>query len=125
MDSTSVTGVSLKKTGAEYKFSLTQEHHSMEGRPIVREATLEEYRKEPEFAEKQGAAHELFSLYKEQDYSQGNQWGMAIDLNACIGCNACLMACQAENNIPVVGKEQVAQRPRDALDPPRPLLRRR
>ncbi len=104
-----VTGVNVKKTGARYKFSLTQDHHSMEGRPIVREATLEEFRKEPAFAEKQGPETHLFSLYKEQDYSQGNQWGMAIDLNACIGCNACLVACQAENNIPIVGKEQVGK----------------
>jgi molybdopterin-containing oxidoreductase family iron-sulfur binding subunit len=52
---------------------------------------------------------ELFSLFEEHDYSKGNQWGMAVDLNACIGCNACLIACQSENNIPVVGKEQVGK----------------
>jgi ferredoxin len=101
-----LTGVNLRKTGRRYEFSLTEQHWSMEGRPIVREATLEEYRQEPGFARKE-APQELFSLYKEPSYENGNQWGMAIDLNACIGCNACVLACQAENNIPIVGKDQV------------------
>ncbi len=78
----------------------------MEGRPIVREATLAEYKKDPRFA-RQEVEHE--QLYPAWPYDQGNQWGMAIDLNKCIGCNACVVACQAENNIPVVGKEQVAR----------------
>ena len=78
-------------------------------RPIVREASLEEYRKEPGFAEEMVEHPPLRSLYGEYDYSRGQQWGMAIDLNACTGCNACMVACQAENNIPIVGKDQVAR----------------
>ena len=101
-----LTDVNLRKTGRRYELSMTEQHWSMEGRPIVREATLEEYRQEPGFARKE-APQELFSLYKEPSYENGNQWGMAIDLNACIGCNACVLACQAENNIPIVGQDQV------------------
>ncbi len=101
------SGVEVKKTSGRYSFSLTQEHHSMEGRPIVKEATLKEFREDPHFAHK--THHELFSLYPEHAYDKGNQWGMVVDLNACIGCNACLLACQAENNIPIVGKKEVAR----------------
>ncbi|MCX6624422.1 MAG: 4Fe-4S dicluster domain-containing protein [Acidobacteria bacterium] len=101
------TSIRVTKTGGRHVIAQTQEHHSMEGRPLVREATLEEYRKEPDFAEKASEVPALFSLWDEHKYDQGNQWGMVIDLNACTGCNACLVACQAENNIPIVGKEQV------------------
>jgi molybdopterin-containing oxidoreductase family iron-sulfur binding subunit len=78
----------------------------MEGRRIVRTATLEEYAARPGFAQDHHEG-ELPSLYPPVQYP-GQAWGMAIDLNSCIGCNACVVACQAENNIPVVGKEQVA-----------------
>jgi molybdopterin-containing oxidoreductase family iron-sulfur binding subunit len=103
-------GARVSATGARATLASTQMHHSMEGRPLVRSATLEEYRREPAFARGaryEGAAHEgPASLYPEHEYD-GYAWGMTIDLNACMGCNACTIACQAENNIPIVGKEQV------------------
>jgi MoCo/4Fe-4S cofactor protein with predicted Tat translocation signal len=105
------TGVQIRKTGATYKLASTQGMQSMDTpdgghRPLVRETTLEEYRKEPNFAKEEETPYEL-SLYKpypykEEDYS----WGMTIDLNSCVGCNNCMIACQSENNIAVVGKEQ-------------------
>jgi molybdopterin-containing oxidoreductase family iron-sulfur binding subunit len=80
----------------------------MEGRPVVREATLEEFRKEPHFAAEMVEVPEVKPLYTSPfEHDTGHQWGMAIDLNACVGCNACTVACQSENNIPVVGKAQV------------------
>ena len=97
----------------------------MEGRAPVRVATLEQYTHDPAVIQHQ--VHSLpktLTLYPDHPYN-GYKWGMAIDLSSCTGCGACTMACGAENNIPVVGKEQVAARTRDALDPRRPLLRRR
>ena len=99
--------VDLKKTGGTYQIVTTQEHHRMEGRPIVREATSEEYRKEPGAIKEMAESPKGLTMFPFYDYSKGNQWGMSIDLNACIGCNACVVACQSENNIPVVGKDQV------------------
>ncbi len=103
----------IRKTGETYKLATTQGYQTMETpdgghRPLVRETTLEEYRKEPEVREGRRArarTHSLQALsdYKEEAYS----WGMAIDLNSCVGCNNCIVACQSENNIAVVGKEQV------------------
>jgi MoCo/4Fe-4S cofactor protein with predicted Tat translocation signal len=107
------TGLDIRKTGDTYTLATTQLHHYLEGRDLVRSGSLEEYRSNPGFAHEQ--AHEPpegMSLYPEYDYSQGYRWGMAIDLSACVGCNACVVACQAENNIPVVGKEEV-QRSRE------------
>jgi len=101
------TGLKLTRLGRTYKLANTQHHGSMEGRPIVREATLEHYREEPEFAKEMVEHPPLQNPWKEHKYDTGYQWGMTIDLNACTGCNACTIACQSENNIPVVGKEQV------------------
>ena len=99
-------GVAVSAAGGSHDMAVTQEHHSMEGRNLIRMASVEEYRKEPDFATAEEKGHKVFSLYPGYEY-KGYSWGMAIDLSACTGCNACMIACQAENNIPVVGKDQV------------------
>ena len=81
----------------------------MEERPIVREANIEEYREHPNFAPEMVEHPPLESLWTEHSYEDGYQWGMAIDLNTCTGCSACTIACQSENNIPIVGKDQVSR----------------
>ena len=103
--------IGISKSGKKATLAQTQTHHTMEGRDIVRETTLAEY------AVKQNAgneAHEEFekthqTLYPEHKYDNFH-WGLGIDLNSCIGCGACTIACQAENNVAVVGKEQVTKR---------------
>jgi MoCo/4Fe-4S cofactor protein with predicted Tat translocation signal len=105
-------GLKITKAGGTYKLASTQGYQTMDTpngatRPLVRETTLEEYRKEPNFAKEDEPPKEL-TLYKPYPYEQEPYaWGMAIDLNACVGCNNCIVACQSENNIAVVGKEQV------------------
>jgi Fe-S-cluster-containing dehydrogenase component len=102
-------GIEIAKTGRTYKLVTTQQHQSMEGRAIVRAGTLEEYEKNPKFAkemvEAPGPEDSMYRPYPPDVYA----WSMAIDLNACTGCNACVVACQAENNIPVVGKVEVSR----------------
>ncbi|MBK6346722.1 MAG: Fe-S-cluster-containing hydrogenase [Bacteroidales bacterium] len=98
----------VEKSGNDYLLATTQMHGSMEGRPIVRETVLGSYLESPDAGNEIHAEHEKkhVTLYKETEY-KGHHWAMAIDLNACTGCSACVIACQAENNIPVVGKEEV------------------
>jgi molybdopterin-containing oxidoreductase family iron-sulfur binding subunit len=112
---------SIEKTGKTYQLVTTQHHHIMgkEGeereeesvaalqRKLVRGATLEEFRKDPTLGREEGEENGP-SIYPPYPYT-GNAWGMSIDLNSCIGCNACVVACQSENNIPVVGKDQVSR----------------
>lgn len=114
------TGYNVTKTGGTYPLAQQQEYQYQEEphlvefqapavRPILREGTLDQYKKEPHFATEMVEHPPLRSLYGDYDYSKGQQWAMAIDMNSCIGCNACMVACVAENNIGVVGKEQVAR----------------
>jgi len=95
-------------TGSTYELAATQSHHSMEGRALVRETTLEEYLENPAAGNEMHKEIEDLhtTLYSEHEY-KGHHWGMAIDLNSCIGCNACVVACSAENNVPVVGRNEV------------------
>ncbi|HSG98955.1 MAG TPA: 4Fe-4S dicluster domain-containing protein, partial [candidate division Zixibacteria bacterium] len=105
-----LTGATVARTGRRYTLANTQDHGSMEGRPIVREGDVAEYRANPAFVfEMDVETPPLNSLWPEHTYDTGYQWGMAIDLNACTGCNACAIACVSENNIPIVGKEQVGK----------------
>ena len=100
-------GLEIAKAGGKYVLARTQEHHLMEGRAPVRAGTLEEYRRDPTFVAEMGERPpRSLSIVPEWEYN-GYKWGMAIDLSSCTGCATCTIACVAENNIPVVGKDEV------------------
>jgi molybdopterin-containing oxidoreductase family iron-sulfur binding subunit len=101
-------GAHVAKAAEEpYFFARTQGSDSAEGRPIALETTLADYRQRPNFAELDSPPPRALPLWSQRDYSKGHQWGMSVDLNACTGCSACVVACMAENNVPVVGKREV------------------
>ncbi len=100
-------GVQLSKTGESYELASTQDHWSLEGRNLIRVATEAQFAEDPQFARKM--EHQPITgltMYGDFKY-EGYAWGMAIDQSVCTGCNSCVVACQAENNVPVVGKSQV------------------
>src|ERR1019366_7826905 len=125
------TGATIAVTEERMFLADSQWHWSMEGRDLVREGNLAEYQENPGFVKEVGLEAESppavldpgfaerdpaerataiprgNSLYRTPSFDGVHQWGMSIDLNTCIGCNACVIACQAENNVPIVGKEQV------------------
>jgi MoCo/4Fe-4S cofactor protein with predicted Tat translocation signal len=101
------SGCEITLTGDRESLACTQYHHMMEGRHLVRAVTRDEYLHDPKSVrEGDETPARTITLYPEFPYT-GYKWGMAIDINACIGCNACVVGCQAENNIPVIGKDQV------------------
>lgn len=100
-----------QKTGSGHQFARTQMHFSMEGRAIVRESTLDKYRQDPAAGNELRAYHKKheLTLYPKTHYD-GHHWALMVDLNACTGCSTCVIACQSENNVPVVGKDEVRRR---------------
>ncbi|MFN1835316.1 TAT-variant-translocated molybdopterin oxidoreductase [Balneola sp. MJW-20] len=117
------SNATVSTTGETYEIACVQDHHSLEGRDMYRMATMDEYKNNPAFAsfaavhgygvpgmeEAEAKGEDVpISLFDEQTFPDYEpQWGMAIDLNSCFGCGVCVIACQSENNIPVIGKKEV------------------
>jgi molybdopterin-containing oxidoreductase family iron-sulfur binding subunit len=102
--------VTTEKTGSRHELAQTQTHHSFEGRNIIREATFQEFVKNPAAGSgNHGEKHKTYDMWDTFE-RPGHNWVMAIDLNACTGCGSCIVACNVENNIPVVGRDEVRKR---------------
>lgn len=114
-----IDDVQVKGLGLQYTLASTQDHHAIDelglkeisqrSEQLIREGSKEAYEEHPDFAKHIGPHTPDVELWNELTHDDNRAWGMAIDLNKCIGCNACSVACQAENNVPVVGKDQVAR----------------
>jgi molybdopterin-containing oxidoreductase family iron-sulfur binding subunit len=102
------TGASVRKLGEKFQLAAVQHHFAMEGRRPVHAGTLDEFKQDPYFSQKQSELPPKgLTIFPDTWKYEGYAWGMAIDLTACVGCSSCVVACQSENNIAVVGKEQV------------------
>lgn len=109
-DAPNFGAATVQRKHGSYQLVTTQTHHSIEGREIVRGATLTEYIHDPKFAyRKEDWPEKTETLYNTPEWNEEVGWGMTIDLNTCTGCNACIIACQSENNISTVGKDQVSR----------------
>ncbi|GAA4783602.1 TAT-variant-translocated molybdopterin oxidoreductase [Olivibacter ginsenosidimutans] len=103
------TTAKLDKVADTYELAQTQTHHTIEGRNIIRETTFKDYLKDPSHGSGKDKKHEGYDLWNKYE-SPGHKWVMAVDLNACTGCGSCIVACNIENNIPVVGRDEVRRR---------------
>jgi MoCo/4Fe-4S cofactor protein with predicted Tat translocation signal len=108
-----ISGVEIEKLSGSYELAMTQTHHTIEGRDLLREATETEYKNNNAAGNDMPRPH-LYTIWEKHDYKKeghpGHYWALAIDLNACTGCGACVVACSIENNVPVVGREEVRRR---------------
>jgi molybdopterin-containing oxidoreductase family iron-sulfur binding subunit len=100
----------VRKSSGRRPLVRVQDTLSPHGREIVLDGTLAEYRKDPDFVRRRRPPADAANLYEPYDYSRGPKWAMSIDLGACTGCGACVLACQAENNVPPVGREECGKR---------------
>ena len=111
----SAKDIKIDKVEGEHEFASVQLHHTMMGRDLIKETTLQEYLKNPKSGNepllydthKGKLAPDQIDLWQAHDHETGHFWNLGIDLTACTGCNSCVVACHAENNVPVVGKEEV------------------
>jgi molybdopterin-containing oxidoreductase family iron-sulfur binding subunit len=108
--STTATLDRVRSVAQGEELAQTQTHHSFEGRNVIRETTFEKYKKDPYSGSGKGEEHAEYDLFWQKHEKIGHNWVMAIDLNACTGCGSCIVACNVENNIPVVGKDEVRRR---------------